>query len=144
MRVRFYGYTGASNDPPPWNNFWKQTGSVLFGNQRVAFFDIVHSLNDRYEVMAYAAQYYTTALGATPSVGHVATNVNLLTLWPSPDPVGNNSASHFYHIAEFRRRQCMGMEIPDHVVVFQNARSHLALLKRSITFQQGKIGFVEL
>jgi hypothetical protein len=97
-----YGYTGSTNDPPPWNNFWKQTGSIVFGNQRTTFFDIVHSLNDRYEVMSYAAQSYTTALGATPGVGHFAGNLNLMTVWPSPDPLGNNYASHFYHSAEFR------------------------------------------
>lgn len=96
-----YGYTGTTNDPPPWNNFWKQNGS-LFGPPIVVSFDIVNSLTDRYEVMAYAGQSYTTALGATPSVGRLAANLPLINVWPSPDPLGNNFASHFYHSAEFR------------------------------------------
>ena len=65
-------------------------------------FDIVAILNNRYEVMAYSAQAWTTALGATPGVRNVAANVDITTLWPSPDPLGNNYSSHFYHSAEFR------------------------------------------
>ena len=62
----------------------------------------MNSLANRYEVMSYAAQAYTTALGATPGVHNVAANVNLTTLWPSPDPLNNNDASYFFHSAEFR------------------------------------------
>jgi hypothetical protein len=97
-----YGYTGATNDPPPWNNFWKQT-TPFFGSPTVTFFDIVHSLNDRYEVMAYAAQSYTTALGATPGVGNMRRTIDLTRvtspIWPS-DP--NNYIAHFWHSAQFR------------------------------------------
>ncbi|HEX3800372.1 MAG TPA: LamG-like jellyroll fold domain-containing protein [Verrucomicrobiae bacterium] len=93
----YYGYSGSIGDPPPWNHFYKQT----FTGSTVISFNIVASLNDLYEVTAYAAQSYTTALGAT-SVSHVAANVDLTTLWPSPDPLGNNYGSHFYHSAEFR------------------------------------------
>jgi hypothetical protein len=97
-----YGYTGATNDPPPWNNFWKQT-TPFFGSPTVTFFDIVHSLNDRYEVMAYAAQSYSTALGATPGVGNMRRTIDLTRvtspIWPS-DP--NNYVAHFWHSAQFR------------------------------------------
>jgi hypothetical protein len=92
-----YGYSGSTNDPAPWNHFFK-TNTV----STTVNFDIVGSLANRYEVMSYAAQSYTTALGATPGVHHVAANVDLTTLWPSPDPLDNNYASHFYHSAEFR------------------------------------------
>lgn len=92
-----YGYSGSTNDPPPWNNFFK-TNDVT--GARVNF-DIVNILTNRYEVMAYAAQAYTTALGATPGVHHIAQNVDLTTLWP-PDPTGNDYAEHFWHSAEFR------------------------------------------
>jgi hypothetical protein len=96
-----YGYTGSANDPPPWNNFWKQR--VGFGTPAVTFFDIVYSLNDRYEVMSYAAQSYTTALGATPGVGNLRRNVDLTRvsspIWPS-DP--KSYAAHFWHSAQFR------------------------------------------
>jgi hypothetical protein len=97
----YYGYDGSPSDPAPWNNFYKQdTNSTIFD------FNIVTSLNNRYEVMAYAAQSYTTALGATPSVGNVSGNIYLgrITaprIWP-PDPTGNNYTEHFWHSAEFR------------------------------------------
>jgi hypothetical protein len=97
----YYGYDGSPSDPAPWNNFYKQdTNSMIFD------FNIVTSLNNRYEVMAYAAQSYTTALGATPSVGNVSGNIYLgrITaprIWP-PDPTGNNYTEHFWHSAEFR------------------------------------------
>jgi hypothetical protein len=93
-----YKYGGSVNDPPPWNNFYKQN-SVTYA---ITNFDIVGSLLNRYEVMGYDAQSWTTALGATPGVHNVAANTDLTTLWPSPDPLGNNYASHFYHSAEFR------------------------------------------
>jgi hypothetical protein len=93
----YYGYSGSISDPPPWNNFFKQTlsGSTLFD------FNIVTSLNNRYEVMAYAAQSYTTALGATVDVHHLADAIDLTGIWP-PDPTGNDYTEHFYHSAEFR------------------------------------------
>jgi hypothetical protein len=91
-----YGYSGSTNDPAPWNHFFK-TNTV----STTVNFDIVGSLPNRYEVMAYAAQSYTTALGATPGVTNLA-SLNLPTIWPSPDPLDNNYASHFFHSAEFR------------------------------------------
>jgi hypothetical protein len=51
--------------------------------------------------MAHAAQSWTTALGATAGVTNLV-SLGLTTIWPSPDPLGNNYASHFYHSAEFR------------------------------------------
>jgi fibronectin type III domain protein/alpha/beta hydrolase family protein DUF900 len=93
-----YGYNGSTNDPPPWNNFFKQTSDLSI----TVDFDIVNVLTNRYEVMGYDAQSYTTALGATPVAHNVAGIVNLTTLWPSPDPLGDNYGSHFYHSAEFR------------------------------------------
>jgi len=90
-----YGYTGSVSDPAPWNNFYKQsTNSTLD-------FNIVTSLNNRHEVMAYAAQPYTTALGATPAVANLTKNVDLMGVWPG-DPTGNNYTEHFWHSAEFR------------------------------------------
>src|SRR5581483_11020738 len=97
-----YGYTGTPNDPPPWA-FWKQQ----VNSANVVFFNVLN-LNDRYETSAYAAQAYATALGATPvSLLFVTRDVDLTrtspsTIWPSPDPLGNNYGSHFYHSAEFR------------------------------------------
>jgi hypothetical protein len=62
---------------------------------------IVNSVNDLYEVMAYAAEARSTAFGATGGVSGMDQNVNLRSIWPS-DMTGNNYADHFWHSAEFR------------------------------------------
>lgn len=92
----YYGYDGSVNDPAPWNNFYKKT---LTASSYIAF-DIVTNLNNRYEVMSYDAQSWTTALGATPGVLNLRRNVALPEIWP-PDPTGDNYAEHFWHSAEF-------------------------------------------
>jgi hypothetical protein len=92
-----YGYNGSAYSPPPWNEFYKQLQNGL-GTE---YFDIVNVLTNRYEVSGYAAQSWTTALGATPNVGNLTRSLNLNTVWPSPDPLGKNYASHFYHSAQF-------------------------------------------
>ena len=100
-----YGYDGSPDDPPPWNNFWKQQFGFSFHGE--VPLNIVTNINARYEVMAYAAQSYTTALGATPgSLNNIFSTVNLgrITnprIW-QPDPTGNNYTEHFWHSAEFR------------------------------------------
>jgi hypothetical protein len=71
-----YGYSSSTNDPPPWYHFFKTNTTST-----TVTFDIVGSLTNRYEVMSYAAQSYTTALGATPGVHKVAANVDLTTQW---------------------------------------------------------------
>jgi len=93
-----YHYNGSPSDPAPWNHFYKVN---LLLNTGVTF-DIVNVLTNRYEVMGYAAQSWTTALGATLNVANLTRSLNLTTAWLSPDPLGNNYASHFYHSAEFR------------------------------------------
>jgi hypothetical protein len=93
-----YAYNGTPYDPAPWNNFYKYYSTEIGSYQ----FDIANNLTNRYEVMAFAAQSWTTAFGATPNVGHVAGLVDLTTIWPSPDPLGKDYSSHFYHSAEFR------------------------------------------
>jgi len=90
-----YGYSGSVSDPAPWNNFYKES------TNSTSYFNIVTSLKNRYEVMGFAAQPYTTALGATPGVANLTKNVNLMGVWPS-DPSGKNYTEHFYHSAEFR------------------------------------------
>ncbi len=89
-----YSYTGSPTDGPPWNNFIKTSSSGT-----VAFF-VTTSISARYEAMSYAAQSYTTALGATP-VSALAGSVNLNTVWLG-DPTGNDYSGHFWHSAEFR------------------------------------------
>ena len=89
-----YSYTGSPTDGPPWNN------SITTSSGGTVAFFITTSLNDRYEVMAYAAQSYTTALCATP-VSTLAASVSLSTIWLG-DPTGNAYTEHFWHSAEFR------------------------------------------
>jgi hypothetical protein len=97
-----YGYSGNVDDPPPWNHFYKEESDGL----DLTNFNIVTNLLNRYEVMALAAQPYTTALGATPGVNNVFLDVNLdragnNAIWPG-DPTGQNYVEHFWHSAQFR------------------------------------------
>jgi Alpha/beta hydrolase of unknown function (DUF900) len=90
----WWGYNGSTNDPPPWNHFYYQP----IGSSAI-YYDI-NVLTNRYEIMAYAAEARSRALGSTPTVGGLA-NVNLQAVWPN-DPSGHNYADHFWHSAEFR------------------------------------------
>ncbi|MDR3566369.1 MAG: alpha/beta hydrolase [Negativicutes bacterium] len=96
-----YRYIGSANDPAPWNNFTKENDDFHI----TVNFDVVNVLTNRYEVMGYAAQSWTTALGATPGVSNLKRNVDLTSqdngLWPT-DPTGGNWTEHFWHSAEFR------------------------------------------
>lgn len=96
-----YHYNGNASDPSPWNHFSKYNESLFYSVN----FDIANVLTNRYEVMAYAAQSYTTALGATPGAHHLADSIDLSTIWPpDTDPRFQNNpyGEHFYHSAEFR------------------------------------------
>jgi pimeloyl-ACP methyl ester carboxylesterase len=101
-----YHYNGNASDPSPWNHFSKYNETLFYTMN----FDIVNVLTNRYEVMAYAAQAYTTALGATPGVLNLNRNVDLTRssptqIWPpdnsTTDPT-KKYAVHFWHSAEFR------------------------------------------
>ena len=93
----YYFYAGSTNDTAPWNNF----EYVLYVGSPLTL-DIVNNLNDRYEALAYAANPYSTALGATP-IGTFTRGVDLSQIWP-PDLVHPTHPfdEHFYHSAEFR------------------------------------------
>ncbi len=93
----YYFYSGSTNDASPWNNF----EYVLFVGLPVTL-DIVGSTNDRYDVLAYAANPYSRPLGIVP-IGTFTRGVNLQDFWP-PDVVHPSTPynEHFYHSAEFR------------------------------------------
>ena len=100
----YYSYAGGINDPSPWNNFeyeFYATDPPVSPNN----LDIVNNQDDRYKVLAYAAQPRSTALGATP-VGTLKASVNMTDpsndIWPSLDPLNNEYKSHFWHSAQFR------------------------------------------
>src|SRR5260221_4204834 len=59
----FYYYDGNTNDVSPWNHFHFHADD---GNTTT--FDIINNLLSRYEVMAFAAESRSKALGATPCV----------------------------------------------------------------------------
>lgn len=93
----WYGYSGSTNDPAPWNNFyWQQIEAPI------RQLDIVVSLVDRYEAMSYAAESRSAPLGLVANVGGLSGNLDLTTVWPSPDPLNNSYGSHFWHSAQFR------------------------------------------
>ena len=62
----------------------------------------MNSLSDRYEALAYAANPYSTALGATLGITTFDNRRDLTTVWPAPDPLNNDYKSHFWHSAQFR------------------------------------------
>jgi hypothetical protein len=90
---------GAPDDTPPWDHFQKEKGLGAI------YFNIVSSPNDRYEVMSYAAQSRSTALGRTAAVLNLNRNVDLTRvddpIWPS-DPAGHDYGDHKWHSAQFR------------------------------------------
>jgi hypothetical protein len=87
-------YPPGIDDIPPWNHFGKsQNGTDVM-------LDIVNNLSQRYEVMAFAAEARSSALGATP-VGAGMVNVDLTSIWPS-DPRGKAYSEHVWHSAQFR------------------------------------------
>jgi pimeloyl-ACP methyl ester carboxylesterase len=93
-----YRYSGSTNDPSPWNHF-----EYDYFAGGVQYFDIVNSLSDRYNVLAYAANPYSMALGAIPEIITFDQNFSLQTLWPADTERPNNPYSeHFYHSAQFR------------------------------------------
>jgi hypothetical protein len=97
----YYYYNGSVTDPAPWNKF---KDSPIVGDTGVLV-DIVTNLNNCYKIMSYAAESYSTALGATPTVATLTKNVDMTSpdnnIWPA-DTSGHNYADHFWHSAEFR------------------------------------------
>ena len=93
-------YTPDSvDDDPPWRSFEKDILSVT------NYFDLSSSgpITNRYEVMAYAAQARSTALGRTADVlGLSAPPLDLQTIWPSDSYPNHPFGAHFYHSAQFR------------------------------------------
>ena len=94
----WYGYNGTTNDASPWNHFFKFAGGNTIS------LDIVNNMANRYDVMAYAAESRSTALGATPGITNFVP-VNLSSIWlPDVNPAFQNNpyGEHFYHSAQFR------------------------------------------
>jgi hypothetical protein len=58
---------------------------------------------NRYEIMAYAAESRSTALGMTPGIAPFDRNIDLGTVWP-PDSQDSQApySRHKWHSAQFR------------------------------------------
>jgi hypothetical protein len=93
----YYYYAGSVNDSSPWNHFMD---SPIVGGAGTLV-DITTSPNNRYRIMAYAAESRSTALGATPGIITFDDRLALTTVWPT-DTSGHNYADHFWHSAQFR------------------------------------------
>jgi hypothetical protein len=85
---------GNPDDNSPWNHFGKNN----------AIIDIVTNIVGRYEIMAFAAEARSRALGRTPSVATLDGNLNLADVWAT-DPQNNvpdQFSRHKWHSAQFR------------------------------------------
>jgi hypothetical protein len=115
-----YGYTGSPSAEPVQTGFYKTTygpdpnnsgGHVKIGTLSLSLEDrnnagTVTNLHERYEIMAFAAELRSLALGSVPSVGGMSAQ-NLHSIWPldpfnpSQEPSSNYS-THPWHSAQFR------------------------------------------
>jgi hypothetical protein len=59
------------------------------------------NIRDRYEIMAFAAEPRSSALGAVENVTGFTTQA-LQSIWSRPDPFQNNYKDHQWHSAQFR------------------------------------------
>jgi hypothetical protein len=92
-----YDYHGTISDPAPWNHFGEYP---IIGGGWIPI-DIVTNVENRYKIVAYAAESRVRALGATQRLIGLQP-VDLTTLWPQPDPLNKNYTSHFWHSGQFR------------------------------------------
>jgi alpha-tubulin suppressor-like RCC1 family protein len=87
----WYGY-----DPIQGNFFLQHLTMGL-----LKIYNIQESLDDRYQIMAFASESRARPLGATALGAGMTQNVDLAVIWP-PDVSGRSFADHFWHSAEFR------------------------------------------
>jgi hypothetical protein len=124
--VNFYNENDWALAAPRWqfNQITKPDGTNLLNDQPYTYFydnvlqsftktyfytNVGSSLSlgtsanpqDRYEIMAFAAESYVKALGATPNVSHgitSAVNLQSAAIWPTD----SDHTAHKWHSAEFR------------------------------------------
>jgi hypothetical protein len=98
-----YGYNGSPSDNPPLQDGFYST-AILYPFQHTLYLGNENTLQDRYEITAFAAEPRSLALGTTPDV-HTMVDIDLTRItnpiWP-PDSTGKNYEQHFWHSAEFR------------------------------------------
>ncbi len=86
---------GSPDDDAPWDHFYRGT------SQGVTPLPIG---TNRYEIMAYAAEARSKALGAVFNVAPLPNPLNLQTIWPpdTQDTAPNQYSRHKWHSAQFR------------------------------------------
>ena len=97
-----YGYNGSPRDNPPSQNGFYSTAAI-WPLQHTLHLGNANTLQDRYEITAFAAEPRSLALGTIPDVSTIAGSVYLGSVWP-PDLQNPNTpySAHFWHSAEFR------------------------------------------
>jgi hypothetical protein len=90
----FYGLGRSENLNIVEEKFFKN-----FGISINLFLGDVSDVRDRYEIMAFAAEARSHALGASVGVEGFDGQINLQTIWP---PDGNQFREHKWHSAQFR------------------------------------------
>jgi hypothetical protein len=107
-----YLYLDDPNAPPTQNGFgWIRGELGQPGDRAIPMPDGTYlyiaplllgsaaDIRDRYEIMSFAAESRSIALGATAGNVHMTSSFDLRTIWP-PDSAGHSA--HKWHSAEFR------------------------------------------
>lgn len=87
---------GSVDDVPPWLSFVKADSLNTY------YFDLAGALTNRYEVMSFAAQPRSTALGITAvAPPRIQNNLDLRTIWPLDPYPPYNYSELFWHSGEY-------------------------------------------
>jgi hypothetical protein len=88
---------GSVDDNPPWLSFVEATatGTTTFNLSSSG------PITDRYQVMSYAAQARSPALGRTAGITTLP-SLDLPTIWPPDSSPTQPYSAHFWHSAQFR------------------------------------------
>ena len=110
-----YYYDGGTSDPAPWNNFSKQDTTSTTGANLTLSTSAHKPL--RSHAKHAAEDTYTTSLGATAAVHHLADSIDLSQIWLTLTQAGTvDYAEHFWHSAEFRGDNSMMQRLLERIV----------------------------
>ena len=106
----WYHFTGNKSVTPPEDKFTKSNGPVILGGEtRALHLGDAATVQDRYEIMAFAAESYSKALGGMSGNTGLNDAVNLAgevdgeKIWPADTSGAQRPYSaHKWHSAQFR------------------------------------------
>jgi hypothetical protein len=107
-----YRYVGDPVAAPADDGFRKGYGDPRNAGQNIALhLGTSSDIKDRYEIMAFAAESHSKALGATPNASGLSSSVDLASIWPE-DRSGDARpySRHKWHSAEFRSTNMLQKE----------------------------------